>query len=468
MALKSCPNSLSNLKFHALKPLRRLLIIAITALAVWLAPSELQLHFQPPVHAANTFLVTNTNDSGAGSLRQAILDANANSGQDLIGFNIPGTGVQTITPNSGLPVITDSVVIDGYSQPGSSQNTLTDGDNAVLLVELSGSNIGGSSGLQINASSCEVRGLVINRFADGIFITSSSTTTGNIIQGNFIGTDPSGTIARGNANGVQIQHSTNNLIGGTTTSARNVISGNGSRGIFVATGSSTNVIQGNFIGTNANGTGALGNSGGIFSGGSGPDTIGGTVDGARNVISGNLNNAGILISTGTSAGPTIQGNLIGTDVTGTRALGNAFGIWLNFGPGLGTGTIGGTVAGASTVISGNRLDGVFISGSSRNNQLLGNLIGTDISGTKPLGNSGNGVQIDAFAASNRIGGVAAGEGNTIAFNRGNGGAVDTSSNAPGNSIRRNSIFSNGALGIDLSSDCVTPNHPADADTGPNE
>lgn len=465
-----------SLKFtvHASRLVRPTLIIAIAALAAWLLPSQLTSHLQPQANAANTFTVINTSDSGAGSLRQAITDANANLGQDIIAFNILGTGVQTITPSSALPAITESVVIDGYTQPGSSPNNLADGDNAVLLVQLDGSNLGGGAllppGLQINASNCEVKGLIINRFpGDGISIAGSAgnPTSGTTIQGNFIGTDPSGAIARGNSNGLQIQFSTNNLIGGTTTSARNVISGNAGRGIFVATGASANIIQGNFIGTNANGTAALGNnSGGIWSGGTAPDTIGGTVAGARNVISGNLNNAGIFISPGTSTGATIQGNLIGTDVTGTVAIGNHFGIWLNYGSG-GNSTIGGTVDGARNVISGNRSDGVLISGNSRNNQLHGNFVGTDITGTQPLGNSGDGVQIDPFAASNRIGGTSAGQGNTIAFNAGNGVLVVGSTNATGNSIRRNSIFSNGALGIDLGGDGVTANDPGDSDPGPN-
>src|SRR5438105_5790153 len=150
-----------------LKPARRILMIAITAVSFWLAPPELRSHFQPQAHAAVTFTVTNTNDSGAGSLRQAILDANANPGTDMISFNIPGGGSHVITPASALPTITDPVEIDGYTQAGASPNTLLDGDNAVLLIELNGSNIGGftlTPGLQINASNCEVRGLVINRF----------------------------------------------------------------------------------------------------------------------------------------------------------------------------------------------------------------------------------------------------------------------------------------------------------------
>src|SRR5438105_1497635 len=143
------------------------------------------------------FTVTNSNDSGTGSLRQAITDAN-NMGGGAINFNIPGSGVQTISPLSVLPTITQTVTIDGYTQPGSSANTNppTMGLNAVLLIELngqfSGSNFGG---LIVNAPNCTVRGLVINSFVgDRIRVC----TDGNVFEGNFIGTDPTGTMAFGN------------------------------------------------------------------------------------------------------------------------------------------------------------------------------------------------------------------------------------------------------------------------------
>ncbi|HET9785538.1 MAG TPA: Calx-beta domain-containing protein, partial [Pyrinomonadaceae bacterium] len=231
---------------------------------------------------------------------------------------------------------------------------------------------------------------------------------------------------------------------------------------------SNNVIQGNFIGTNASGKAALSNnSGGIFAGGLGNDVIGGTAAGAGNVISGNLNNAGVFVQYGNSNGATIQGNLIGTDVTGTVALGNFFGIWLNFGSG-GNSIIGGTTSGARNVISGNRSHGILLSGFSSNNQIHGNLIGTDISGINPLGNSGNGVQIENIAARNRIGGLFAGQGNTIAFNGQAGVLVTGGPGANLNSIRRNSIFSNAGLGIDLGGDGVTQNDSGDGDIGPND
>lgn len=109
--------------------------------------------------------VLNTLDSGTGSLRHAIVDANVSIGHDVITFNIPGIGVQTIQPLTALPTITDPVTIDGYSQPGSSFNTLAGPNNAVLKIELDGSLAGSSGGLLINASESIVRGLIINRFS---------------------------------------------------------------------------------------------------------------------------------------------------------------------------------------------------------------------------------------------------------------------------------------------------------------
>ena len=148
--------------------------------------------------AVSSFTVTNTNDSGVGSLRQAILDANANPGLDNINFAIPGAGPHTIQPTSGLPTITDPVIIDGYTQPGASLNTNGPGlgSNAVLKIELDGSNAGaGASGLTITAGNSTVQGLVINRFGqNGVLL---GTKGGNVLEGNFIGTDVTGTVDLG-------------------------------------------------------------------------------------------------------------------------------------------------------------------------------------------------------------------------------------------------------------------------------
>ena len=222
-----------------------------------------------------TFVVTNTNDNGADSFRQMLIDANNNPGKDTIRFNIPGNTKHTISPASPLPVITDPVVIDGYSQPGASpsNNPITAGSNAVLMIELNCSNAGaGAYGLEIAAGNSTVQGLVINRFYSGtgykqygygiVLITNS----GNTIAGNFIGADITGIVGKysiklNGSCGVYIDGSANNMIGGTTASACNVISGNGNGILIVGVGGSDNKVQGNLIGTNQTGTAVLGNYG---------------------------------------------------------------------------------------------------------------------------------------------------------------------------------------------------------------
>lgn len=267
---------------------------------------------RPTANAASTFVVTNTNDSGAGSLRQAILDANANPGSDLITFNI-GSGLQTIAPTSSLPDISDPVVIDGTTQGGFAGNP---------LIELSGINTNSLPNrgvLYITAGNTTVRGLIINHFQNGGI--SILTGGGNHIEGCYIGTDATGNLAtNSNGNDIEINDSPNNVIGGTTSNSRNVISATRSHGIsiFGFTGNG-NVIQGNYIGTNAAGTAALGTFFGIFLGTSN-NTVGGTIPGARNVISGN--DSGIVMQVSGTSGNLIQGNYIGTDASGNAKIGN--------------------------------------------------------------------------------------------------------------------------------------------------
>jgi hypothetical protein len=230
--------------------------------------------------------------------------------------------------------------------------------------------------------------------------------------------------------------SSNNTIGGTTASARNVISANGIEGIELDE-SNSDLIEGNYIGTDATGTKALGNAtygidmAFVFA----QSTIGGTVSGAANVISGNGSD-GVIVRTG--AHTLLEGNLIGTDATGTRPRGNAGNGIRVFG---GSATIGGSAAGAGNLVSANVADGIRLQGSS-NELVQGNKIGTDISGTMPLGNGGNGVRIDG--SNNTIGG--AGSGNIIDFNALDGVFVNSGT---GDLISQNSIFANGGLGIEL-------------------
>ena len=351
-------------------------------------PSLLGFSFAPPSQTFNSlsanrvadfvatrqnFVVTNANNHGTGSLRQAILDANDTAGLDTIVFNIPGAGEQTINVLTAFPTITDPVVIDATTQPGYAGSP---------LIELNGTAVGSNAaGFAITAGGSTIRGFAINRFNAGIIFSVNGS---NVIQGNYIGLDPTGIIRRGNTNGILMGTTSNNLIGGTTPAARNVISANGFDGISM--GGSSNQISGNFIGTNAAGTANLGNGiNGIdlFNVGGSPATnniIGGTGAGAGNLISGNQR--GISMN---SSGAFVWGNLIGTDVTGTIAIGNGTGIQANA-PNT---VIGGTVPGARNVISGSTGDGLTIGGAG--SRLEGNFIGTDITGTVALGNSNNGV-----------------------------------------------------------------------------
>ncbi len=451
------------------------LTLAFIALMSWLAlPGRNLSWLLPSVSAANTFTVTNTNDSGPGSLRQAILDANATAGKDSIAFNIPGTGVRTIKPASALPQITDPLIIDGYTQPGASPNTLAVGENAVLLIELQGpGTVPGAfsaTALFIIAGDSTVRGLVINSFGTGITLQEKG---GNLIEGNFIGTDASGSARLfNNGDGIRVQFSsTNNLIGGTTPAARNIISGNAGAGISSAH-SSTMTAQGNYIGTNAAGTSAIPNSSEGIMIYTENNIVGGTIPGARNVISGNRY-SGVKIQSSSSNGPgnTVQGNYIGTDASGTLPLGNEnFGILTYFSSNT---KIGGPTAGERNVLSANHLDGVYIA-YGRFNQVQGNFIGTDYTGTLPLGNLKDGVRSES-SSDTSIGGTANGAGNTIAYNTGAGVSlirIYPESTRVNNFVSRNSIFSNGGLGIDLLQVVqlntvygVTPNDPGEVNDG---
>jgi hypothetical protein len=396
-------------------------------------------------------VVTNTGDSGAGSLRQAILDANAHLGVDSIIFNIPGSGPHTIGPSTALPTISDSVTIDGSTQPGFTGSP---------IIELDGSRAGANAdGLRITAGNSVVSGLVINRFSsDGVELGGNGRNT---VQGSYIGTDVTGTVDLGNAfHGLNIA-SSNNMIGGTTSAARNVISGNNNTGIFMSAGTTGNLVQGNFIGTNAAGTGAIGNGTGVAtegqSGNVSSHTIGGTAPGARNIISGN-NGRGISIG-GTLSGHLVHGNFVGTDVTGTVAVANVSdGVLINFGSA--NNTIGGTTAAARNLISGNGGNGVR--SDYHPNTVRGNFIGTQRNGVSPLGNGLNGVLVNS-TVNNTIGGSASGAGNTIAFN-GGAGVLGLGASSP---VSSNAILANASLGIDLDGDGVTLNDPCDGDAGAN-
>ncbi|HYP39497.1 MAG TPA: hypothetical protein VEX13_03985 [Chloroflexia bacterium] len=365
--------------------------------------------------------MTNSNDSGANSLRQAILNANANGGLDTITFNIAGTGVHTINLSSALPAITGPVSINGYTQPGSSQNTLQQGNNARLRIVLNGQNAGTDAyGLTINAGGSTVQGLVISSFrAGGIRI---ETNGGNIVSGNFIGTDHTGTDYKGNQVGIEVMNSPYNTIGGTTPGKRNLISANSGSGLRITgTNATGNVVQGNYIGTDASGTAILGNGINSSIGFEEPGvfvqapstTIGGTAAGAGNLISGNFS-IGLNLWGSEGHNNVVQGNYIGTNASGISALRNTrHGIAISYSP---NNTIGGTVAGARNVISGNEDDGIrMTSESATGNVVQGNYIGTNASGTGVVPNLGSGVSLDG-ASGNNVGGTSTAARNIISGN----------------------------------------------------
>jgi hypothetical protein len=473
--------------------------------------------------APATFTVNNTGDSGTGSLRQAILDADNSPGPNVIQFNIASSGVQTIQPASPLPAITNNAVtIDGTTEPNYSGRP---------LIVLDGTNAGSSAnGLTITAGSCTVKGLAIGHFFIGIDIAGGQAinntlesnfigtangvnqsgnfygvrvqagasnnslgqpgagnvisgnvysgllfqdTSANQVLGNFIGTDATGKLAVPNdpssnaLDGVDLlDGAVNNTIGGSYQLGQgNVISGNGSDGVFIADyfqandPATGNLVEGNFIGTDASGTVALGNQGnGVdVARGAENNIIGGTTPGLGNVISGNgglidrFSQAGVQLSAfvgfGPDTGNVVEGNKIGTDASGTSALGN-----LNQGiaiqAGTSNNTVGGT-AGAGNLISGNTTDGVLLSGSgTTGNQVLANFIGTTADGSAALGNGLYGVDIEG-ASGNLIG--AAGAGNVISGNLRAGVVLqDASAN----------LLQGNFIGTDASGKTAVPNDPS--------
>ncbi len=422
------------------------------------------------IHAA-TYTVTNTNDSGSGSLRQAITDANSVFGPDAITFDIPPTdlnydstmGVWTITLLSDMPMITSGYVnIDATTQTANRGNTNTQGPEIVLdggnahtyafrIVSpantvrgfvmggfshamefygtMAGQNIvaenyigtdatgaaafSNTIGIAFsgNASNITIRDNVISGNTDfGIGLSPASNI---LITGNMIGTDASGMFALPNGIGIVFDNSPGNTVGGASPAERNIISGNTDGGIVLnGSGSTGNIITGNYIGTNAAGTDSLHNDFGIVINNASQNTIGGTVSGKRNLISGNTQ-GGVAINGTGSSGNIVIGNFIGTDVSGAQKISNQFGIVIT---NAGNNIIGGTTAAERNIISGNIDSGILINGTgAEENHVLGNYIGVDVSGLNILDNH-VGVLIKTNADKNIIGGTAPGARNVISGN----------------------------------------------------
>ncbi len=311
--------------------------------------------------------------------------------------------------------------------------------------------------------------------SEGIRLSGSGTSW-NRVQGNFIGTDSTGfnAVANSYAGATIFFGATSNTIGGTTVSARNIIGG-GSYGIVVGgPGTSGNLIQGNYIGLAPDGSTLVPSYYGVlFSDRATNNTLGGTVSGARNIISGNLG-AGVFLGDLGTSGNFIQGNYIGPDAVGSNARPNSEGIYIE---GASENVIGGPAVGAGNVISGNTFRGIYASGTNTSGNLIqGNFIGTQANGTNALGNGWDGFVFFNGASSNVVGLArdGSGAGNKIAFNGLTGVYVgsDNGNNSVGNTIRGNTIFSNGRLSINLVGGIedfngVTANDIGDADTGAN-
>src|SRR6266446_8039781 len=261
-----------------------------------------------PIALAATFTVNTADDHNDGvcnaadcTLREAINAANAG---DTISFNIPGSGVHTINATSGYS-ITKAVTIDGGTQPGFA---------GVPLIELNGAGAGaGVNGFAVNAPNVIIRGFIINRFP--AYAISFDSFGNDTVQSCYIGTNATGTVASANvAGGIRI-NAPNITIGGITSGAGNLISGNKGNGIDVFVGNAT--IQGNFIGTNSAGTTKVSNASGVVISGAANNMIGGTTAAVRNIISGNTS-VGVEILNVGATNNVVQGNFIGTDVTGSN------------------------------------------------------------------------------------------------------------------------------------------------------
>ena len=429
-------------------------------------------------------LIANPGADGHISLREAITAANASSGTDYIYFDITAAlvgGVHTITltydgPDAGttpdaLPIITSPVVINGWTEPDYAGSP---------IIELNGNNVGTLvQGLMLSAGSdgSTIKGMIINRFTGtGLEIQNSNN---HVIQGSWFGLNAAGTAASANAvKGIYALNATGLLIGtdadgNNDAGERNVVSGNTEQGIFFDNVDNS-TIAGNYVGTNAAGTadvnGSTANtaqSGVFLTSGSSGNVVGGTVAAARNILSGN-NHFGFEVLFG-SQNNLLQGNYIGTDVTGLIVLGNINGgatFW-----NAGTGNVfGGSSVAARNVIAGNTFSGIVVGNASTGATIQGNYIGVGADGTTVLGNGGPGISVEGgstgtLIGSNNDGTNDVGESNLIVGN--SIGVSVTGASTTGNAIQSNSIYGNAGLGIDLGTTGVTPNDGGDGDSGAN-
>jgi hypothetical protein len=475
----------------------------VTVTATGVTPSVLETQ-AAATYVVNIDGVTNDKTPGDGicadangncSFNAALQEADAHPGADTITFNIPGGGVHTLTHGFGQ-YANEAVTIDGTTQPDGRIEIVASGDypivfyggNSVLrgvatygsggavILPTSGNVVEGNYvgfradgskpvGYGANGSGISFQGGTNGSLHGGNNLIGGTTAqarnvisncyqavnlggggAGNVVRGNYIGTNVAGNAAVPNNGVIQADGTPDVTIGGTTAGAGNLISGNGSANEAINIGLAAAIIQGNFIGTTADGTQPLPNgSTGIYVGGDGTKTvtIGGTTPGARNLIAANAQ--GILVASTAR----IQGNYIGTNAAGTGALPNiGFGVWLQ----SSNSVVGGATNGAGNLISGNADDGVRIGGfyAGGNNVVQGNLIGTDLNGAVAIPNAGDGVEIGGQGSrGNLIGGTSPGARNVISGNRDNGVRLYAGTTNP-NRVEGNYIglnrFGTGALG----------------------
>lgn len=354
------------------------------------------------------FPVTNTADSGTGSLRDAIIQANATGAADVITFNIPAAGVKTISLLSALPAIIAPLTIDGSSDP----NYLTQ-----PLIEVNGNNVVNHVfEFAAGAANSEINALIINRaLIRGIYVNADDFR----LRASYIGTDPTGSISQSNGTyGIDIRSGRDAIIGGNGANEGNLISGNTlGTGLYIGNGAVKALILGNLIGTDINGTAALPNASGVSCNGDSV-LLGESSLNGRNIISGNDNGAFMNGGHGTA-----YNNYIGLDITGATALPNT-------GVGMlvrGDSTIvGGPNALESNVISGNGSVGLSLSHfATIGTKIMGNFIGTDYTDTVGIGNGTVGLVLNGGCIEVTVGGNNPGEGNVISANQTGGMTVNT-------------------------------------------
>lgn len=422
-------------------------------------------------------IVTNTNDAGPGSLRNALLVSNETPGVDPILFRLPGPGPYRIAPRSALPNILDPLVLDAtpLAAPDGTPTVILDGTDAganvpgltllagqstikglqivafpgsAILIRGAGGNLisgnvlglpgrgNGQDGLTIldspdNRAGLPGTGNIITGNAGYGVRIAGAASRGNMVAGNAIGTNPSGTAAGNQAGGLLIADAPGNSLAG------NLISASGGPGVQITgPGASGNRLLSNRIGADANLP--LGNAfDGVFLDNAPGNIIG--LPGSGNLISGN-GLVGIRLAGPGATGNLIQANRIGTDAGGTVAVGNRYdGVFLH--SGAARNTLGGADLGAGNLISANGSVGVQIyQPESRGNLVLGNRIGTDAAGVAPLGNRRDGVFVND-SPGNAIG--LPGAGNLISAN-GSVGVQLFGSGATGNAVQANRIGTDAA------------------------